>query len=61
MAFSGRFPCRIIAWTWSFTAVSMSAVHFEVRLHAGAAVNVADNRGQTPLHGAAFWGRNDLV
>jgi ankyrin repeat protein len=24
-------------------------------------VNVADNRGQTPLHGAAFWGWNDLV
>ena len=22
---------------------------------------MADNRGQTPLHGAAFWGWNDLV
>jgi ankyrin repeat protein len=39
----------------------MSAVHFDVRLHAGATVNIADNRGQTPLHGAVFWGWNDLV
>jgi hypothetical protein len=32
-------------------------VHFDVRLHAGAAVNVADNRGQKiPLHGAP-WAR----
>ena len=30
-------------------------------LDAGANVNGADNRGQTPLHGAAFWGWNDLV
>jgi ankyrin repeat protein len=30
-------------------------------LDAGARINVADNRGQTPLHGAAFWGWSDLV
>jgi ankyrin repeat protein len=30
-------------------------------LDAGADVNDADGRGQTALHGAAFWGFNDLV
>jgi ankyrin repeat protein len=30
-------------------------------LAAGADINDADNRGQTALHGAAFWGFNELV
>jgi ankyrin repeat protein len=30
-------------------------------LAAGADINAADNRGQTPLHGAAFWGWTELV
>jgi ankyrin repeat protein len=30
-------------------------------LEGGAQLNVADNRGQTALHGAAFWGWNELV
>ncbi len=30
-------------------------------LAAGADINGRDDRGQTPLHGAAFWGWNDVV
>jgi ankyrin repeat protein len=30
-------------------------------LDRGAAIAAADNRGQTAMHGAAFWGFNDLV
>jgi hypothetical protein len=33
----------------------------ELLLADGAAVNVKDNRGWTPLHYAAFWGHDDLV
>lgn len=28
---------------------------------AGGQINATDSRGQTPLHGAAFWGWNDVV
>jgi len=30
-------------------------------LDRGAAIDAADSRGQTAMHGAAFWGFNDLV
>lgn len=30
-------------------------------LAAGGEINATDARGQTPLHGAAFWGWNDVV
>jgi uncharacterized protein len=33
----------------------------KVLLDAGAQINAADNRGQTALHGASFWGWNALV
>jgi len=30
-------------------------------LAAGGEINATEARGQTPLHGAAFWGWNDVV
>ena len=30
-------------------------------LQAGVDINAVDSRGQTALHGAAFWGWNDVV
>jgi hypothetical protein len=30
-------------------------------LQAGIDINAVDNRGQTALHGAAFWGFDDVV
>jgi ankyrin repeat protein len=33
----------------------------KVLLKAGGDVNATDNRGQTPIHGAAFWGWTDVV
>ena len=30
-------------------------------LETGLDINAADNRGQTALHGAAFWGLDDVV
>ena len=38
-----------------------SLASLELILAAGGEINAADNRGQTPLHGAAFWGWNDVV
>jgi ankyrin repeat protein len=38
-----------------------SIASLELLLAAGGEINAADNRGQTPLHGASFWGWNDVV
>jgi ankyrin repeat protein len=38
-----------------------SLASLEPLLAAGGEINAADSRGQTPLHGAAFWGWNDVV
>jgi ankyrin repeat protein len=38
-----------------------SLASLELLLAAGGEINAADSRGQTPLHGAAFWGWNDVV
>jgi uncharacterized protein len=38
-----------------------SLASLELLLAAGGEINAADARGQTPLHGAAFWGWNDVV
>jgi ankyrin repeat protein len=38
-----------------------SLASLELLLAAGGEINATDNRGQTPLHGAAFWGWNDVV
>jgi ankyrin len=38
-----------------------SVASLELLLKAGGDVNAADGRGQTPLHGAAFWGWNAAV
>lgn len=38
-----------------------SLASLKLLLAAGGQINAADNRGQTPLHGAAFWGWNDVV
>ena len=38
-----------------------SIATLEALLAAGGEINAADPRGQTPLHGAAFWGWNDVV
>ncbi len=38
-----------------------SLASLDLLLAAGGEIKAADNRGQTPLHGAAFWGWNDVV
>jgi uncharacterized protein len=38
-----------------------SLASLELLVAAGGEINAADRRGQTPLHGAAFWGWNDVV
>ena len=38
-----------------------SLASLKLLLAAGGQINAADGRGQTPLHGAAFWGWNDVV
>ncbi len=38
-----------------------SLASLELLLAAGGEINVTESRGQTPLHGAAFWGWNDVV
>jgi ankyrin repeat protein len=38
-----------------------SLASLELLLAAGGEINAADYRGQTPLHGAAFWGWNNVV
>jgi uncharacterized protein len=38
-----------------------SLASLKLLLAAGGEINAADLRGQTPLHGAAFWGWNDVV
>ncbi|MGD0136857.1 MAG: ankyrin repeat domain-containing protein [Bryobacteraceae bacterium] len=38
-----------------------SLASLKLLLAAGGEINAADGRGQTPLHGAAFWGWNDVV
>jgi ankyrin repeat protein len=38
-----------------------SLASLKLLLAAGGEINAADARGQTPLHGAAFWGWNDVV
>jgi len=38
-----------------------SIATLEALLAAGGEIDAADPRGQTPLHGAAFWGWNDVV
>jgi ankyrin repeat protein len=38
-----------------------SIASLELLLAAGGEINAAESRGQTPLHGAAFWGWNDVV
>jgi len=38
-----------------------SLASLELLLAAGGEVNATEARGQTPLHGAAFWGWNDVV
>jgi ankyrin repeat protein len=38
-----------------------SLASLDLLVAAGGEINAADARGQTPLHGAAFWGWNDVV
>jgi ankyrin repeat protein len=38
-----------------------SLASLELLLAAGGDINATESRGQTPLHGAAFWGWNDVV
>ncbi|MGA2213643.1 MAG: ankyrin repeat domain-containing protein, partial [Bryobacteraceae bacterium] len=38
-----------------------SLASLQLLLAAGGEINATDSRGQTPLHGAAFWGWNDVV
>ncbi|HEV3333018.1 MAG TPA: ankyrin repeat domain-containing protein [Bryobacteraceae bacterium] len=38
-----------------------SIASLELLLGAGGEINAADNAGKTPLHGASFWGWNDVV
>ncbi|HTW65535.1 MAG TPA: ankyrin repeat domain-containing protein [Bryobacteraceae bacterium] len=38
-----------------------SLASLQLLVGAGGEINAKDSRGQTPLHGAAFWGWNDVV
>jgi ankyrin repeat protein len=38
-----------------------SIASLELLLAAGGEINARESRGQSPLHGAAFWGWNDVV
>ncbi len=38
-----------------------SLASIELLVGAGGEINATDRRGQTPLHGAAFWGWNNVV
>lgn len=38
-----------------------SVASLDLLLQAGGDIQAKDNRGMTPLHGAAFWGWNDVV
>lgn len=38
-----------------------SLASLQLLVAAGGEINTTDYRGQTPLHGAAFWGWNDVV
>jgi ankyrin repeat protein len=38
-----------------------SLASLQLLLAAGGEINATESRGQTPLHGAAFWGWNDVV
>ena len=43
-------------------AAALRSQSLDLLLKAGGDINAqADLRGQTPLHGAAFWGWNDVV
>jgi ankyrin repeat protein len=49
-------------WYTTEDVQQRSIASIELLLKAGCDVNAIDpQRGQTPLHGAAFWGWNDVV
>src|SRR5438445_583694 len=48
----------LIARRWT----KRSIASLDLLLKAGGEINASESqRGQTPLHGAAFWGWNDVV